>query len=195
MDYLLDLEIVGSRISIYGDKKGILTIIIEHKNEVKYSYRMRKEGFFDLLKLLKSQIQVGVEVKDSMNGVHAVHEILIQNTQIDEKVKHDNFPIEKVIDKDGVNKKCAVFSCIEVKGVGANHYQIIRLYAINLEEKEWRIGVDVHGYIKKGDNKRQTEKLEIQQDLLVEIFANTSLIMQHIDNHYKKKKEESESHH
>ena len=62
-----------------------MSIIIEHESNVKYSYCMRKEGFFDLLKLLKSQIQVGVKVKDSTSGVHAVHEILIQNTQIDEK--------------------------------------------------------------------------------------------------------------
>ena len=35
MDYLLDLEIVGSKLSMFGDKNEILSIFIEHDNIVK----------------------------------------------------------------------------------------------------------------------------------------------------------------
>ena len=45
MECLLDLEIVGSRIGIFGEEKGILSITIEHKSSVKYYYCMRR-GFF-----------------------------------------------------------------------------------------------------------------------------------------------------
>jgi len=34
MEYLLDLEMVGSKIGIFGEKKGVLSIVIEHQNTV-----------------------------------------------------------------------------------------------------------------------------------------------------------------
>ena len=40
LDYLLDLEIVGSELSIFGDKNEILSIIVEYNNIVKYRYCM-----------------------------------------------------------------------------------------------------------------------------------------------------------
>ena len=54
IDYLLDLEIVGSKPSIFGNQSKILSIIVEHNNIVKYRFCMRKEGCFGLMSLLKS---------------------------------------------------------------------------------------------------------------------------------------------
>ena len=73
-----------------------------------------------------------------MSGLYSAHAILIQQMQIDEKIKHEKYQINEVIDEDGMKKKYAIFSYINVKG--ANHDQIIRLYAIKREEAEWRIG-------------------------------------------------------
>ena len=35
MEYLLDLEIAGNKIIIHGDKKGILSIIVEHESALR----------------------------------------------------------------------------------------------------------------------------------------------------------------
>ena len=52
-------------------------------------------------------------------------------------------------------------------------------------------GVDKHGYVKekKGNDQMQTEKLEIQQGLLVEQYANASAVMRHINKHNSEKEE------
>ena len=54
MDFLLDLEIVGSTINIFGEERDILAIIVHHKRGVEYKHRMRKEGFFKLLTVLRA---------------------------------------------------------------------------------------------------------------------------------------------
>ena len=92
-----------------------------------------------------------------------------------------------MIDEDGKRAEHATFSNIKVEG--ATHRHIIRLYAIKRGEAEWKIGVDVHGYV-RGENVNeqiQTEKLEIQQGLLVELYVNANMVMQHINKHYGKK--------
>ena len=48
-NFLLDFEIVGSKVSIFGDQNEILSIVVEHKNDVKFRYCMRKEAFFELI--------------------------------------------------------------------------------------------------------------------------------------------------
>ena len=67
--------------------------------------------------------------------------------QIDEKLKHDKYQTREVIDEDRIETKYALLSYSKVQG--ANHDQIIRLYAIKQGEAEWRIRVDVHGSIKE----------------------------------------------
>ena len=47
MDFLLHLEIVGSKLSVFGDKNEILSIIVEHSSIAKYRYCMRKEAFLN----------------------------------------------------------------------------------------------------------------------------------------------------
>ena len=110
MDYLLDLEIVGSKLSIFGDKNEILSIIIEHENIVKYRHCMRKEAVFELMNLLKSQLQLEFKVKESCSGLYNDHEILIQEMQIDEKLKHGEYQITEVIDEGGIETKHATLS-------------------------------------------------------------------------------------
>ena len=47
----------------------------------------------------------------------------------------------------------------------------------------------MHGYV-RGENVNeqiQTEKLEIQQGLLVELYVNVNVVMQHINKHYREK--------
>ena len=46
MELLPGLGIIGSEIGVFGDEKGILTMIVGHKNEVEYHYRIQKEGNF-----------------------------------------------------------------------------------------------------------------------------------------------------
>ena len=64
----------------------------------------------------------------------------------------------------------------EVRGI--NGGQVIRTYAIKRGE-EWRIGLELHS--------RHIEKLEIQQGLLAELYANARKIMDIIDEHYREK--------
>ena len=51
---------------------------------------------------------------------------------------------------------------------GKKYGQVIRIYAIKRGE-EWRMKLDVHD--------RNLEKLEIQQGLLVELYANARTIV------------------
>ena len=56
-------------------------------------------------------------------------------------------------------------------------------------EAEWKIGVDVYGYV-RGENvneQMQTEKLEVQQKLLVELYVTANMVMQHINKYYGEK--------
>ena len=96
------------------------------------------------MNLLKSHIQVEFKVKESSSGLYSDYEILIQQMQIDEKIKHDRYQSKEVINEEGKKSKYATLSYIKEEGV--NHHHIIRLYASKQGEAEWRIGVDVHGY-------------------------------------------------
>ena len=101
-------------------------------------------------RILKSQIQVGVKEKESLSGIDSVYEILMNNIQIDEKIQRIKMLIKEAIDKEGLEKKYVIFSCIAMGGVKSNHRQIIRLYAIKGEEEtDWRVEVDVLGCFTK----------------------------------------------
>ena len=78
MEYLLDLEIIGNKIVIPGDKKGIWSINLEHESVLRFRYCIWKEGYIELMKVIKSQVRVGVKVKETVRGLHSTHEILIK---------------------------------------------------------------------------------------------------------------------
>ena len=117
-------------------------------------------------RILKSQIQVGVKEKESLSGIESVYEILMNNIQIDEKIQRIKMLIKEAIDKEGLEKKYVIFSCIAMGGVKSNHRQIIRLYAIKGEEEtDWRVEVgcftkicecDFSGNQRAGDSARNT---------------------------------------
>ena len=73
----------------------------------------------EIFKLLRSQMQVAVKVKETMRGLHSVHEIMIQHMQTDGKIKQ--LPVEEIKYKDGA--KYVSFSYIEVQGVKAMGYR------------------------------------------------------------------------
>ena len=64
----MEIELVGSKLSIFGDDRENLTIKVYKNNEEKYKYRMRKAGFHELLKLLREKVGVGLKVKEMMSG-------------------------------------------------------------------------------------------------------------------------------
>ena len=107
------------------------------------------------LYLLKSHIQVEFKVKESKSGLYSAHDNLIQQIQIDEKLKHDKYPIKEVIDEDGIKTKYGAFSYIKIKG--ANHHQSIRLYEIKQGEAERMIRVDVRGCVRGKKGKKQIQ--------------------------------------
>ena len=47
---------------------------------------------------------------------------------------------------------------------------------------------------KKGNAQIQSETLEIQQELLVELYVNVNMVMQHINKHYGEKEKERKNH-
>ena len=47
---------------------------------------MRKAGCYELLKLLREKIGVGIKVKERMSGFKSYHEILVDCMQLEEKI-------------------------------------------------------------------------------------------------------------
>ena len=69
MELLIEIEIVGCKLLIYGDSKEILAIKVYQNNEEKYNYRMRKVGFYEMVKILREKLRVGLKVKETMAGL------------------------------------------------------------------------------------------------------------------------------
>ena len=116
--------------------------------------RMRKAGFYELLTMLQKELKVGVKVIETMTGLQSKHEILVDGMEIEEKIRGEE-------DYEILKQK-------QVRGIGEN--QMLSLYAI--KEKEWRVGMEVQG---------KREKLDIQQGLLVEMYANARKIEEMIE--------------
>ena len=155
----MEIELVGSKLSIFGDDRENLTIKVYQNNEEKHNYCMRKAGFYELLKLLREKTGVGIKAKETMSGLRSYHEILVDGMQLEEKIKQGEIV-------EGEGKQYVNLKQKEVRG--KKYGQVIRIYAIKRGE-EWRIGLDVHD--------RNLEKLEIQQGLLVELYANARTIV------------------
>ena len=171
MELFIEIEIVGCRLLIYGDSKEILTIKVYQNNEEKYNYHMRKVGFYEVLKILREKLRVGLKVKETMVGLSSEDEILVDGLQLEEKIKDEVIVAVEGIRYVNVKQK-------EVRGM--QHNQVIRLFAINCGK--WRIGMDVHT--------RGGEKVEVQQNLLVDLYANAKKIMETIDAHYREKQQQ-----
>ena len=73
--------------STSGDEKEILTIIVQHKNEDKCNYRTRKWEFYEILKILREKIGVGIKVKEMMNGPTSFHEINVDGMPVERRMK------------------------------------------------------------------------------------------------------------
>ena len=91
-----------------------------------------------------------------MTGLQSKHEILVDGLEIEEKIREEEV-YEILIQK-------------QVRGIGEN--QMLSLYAI--KGKEWRVGMEVQG---------KREKLDIQQGLLVEMYANERKIEETIEEY------------
>ena len=120
--------------------------------------RMRKAGFYEMLLLLQKELKIGVKVIETMTGLQSKHEILVDGLEIEEKIRGED----------------AILTQKQVQGIGEN--QMLNLYAI--KGKQWRVGLEVQG--KRG-------KLDIQQGLLVEMYANARKIAETIEDYYDRR--------
>ena len=122
MECLVELEIVGKRMMVYGDGREIIRIKVEEEK-----IRMRIAGFYDMLSMLREELKIGVKVIETMTGLQSKHEILVNGLEIEEKIRGED-------DYEILKQK-------QVQGIGEN--QMLSLYAI--KEKEWRVGLEVQG--------------------------------------------------
>ena len=122
MECLVELEIVGKKMMVYGDGREIITIKVEEEK-----IRMRKAGFYEILLMLRKKLKIGVKVIETMTGLQSKHEILVNGLEIEEKIRgEDDYEILKQN---------------QVQGIGEN--QVLSLYAI--KGKEWRVELEVQG--------------------------------------------------
>jgi len=56
---------------------------------LRFRYFMWKEGFVELMNLLKWHVRVGVKVNETVRGLHSTHEILIQQMEIGKKINYE----------------------------------------------------------------------------------------------------------
>ena len=117
IEFFIDLEIVGGKLSIFGGEKDILTIIVQYKNEEKCSYRIRKWGFYEILKILREKIRVGIKVKEMMSGPTSFYEINVDGMPVERRINHSTDVNEKV--RDGM--KYLDFLVKKMQGIKANH--------------------------------------------------------------------------
>ena len=97
-----------------------------------------------------------------MMGLQSKHEILVDGLEIEEKIRGEE--VYEILKQK------------QVRGIGEN--QMLNLYAI--KGKEWRVGLEVQG---------KREKLDIQQGLLVEMYANARKIEETIEEYYERRKQ------
>ena len=157
MECLLELEIVGKKMMVYGDGREVITITVEEEKT-----RMRKAGFYEMLSMLQKEVGVGVKVIETMMGLQSKHEILVDGLEIEEKIRGEE--VYEIVKQK------------QVWGIGEN--KMLNLYAI--KGKEWRLGLEVQG---------KREKLDIQQGLLVEMYANARKIEETIEEYYDRRKQ------
>ena len=124
--------------------------------------RMQKAGFYEILSLLRKELKIGVKVIETMTGLQSKHEILMDGLEIEEKIRGEE--VYEILKQK------------QMQGIGEN--QMLSLYAI--KENEWRVGLEVQG---------KREKLDIQQGLLVEMYANAWKIEETIEDNYKRRKQ------
>ena len=118
MECLVELEIVGKKIMVYGDGREVITIKVEEEKII-----MRKAGFYEMLSMLRQEIGVGVMVIETMMGLQSKHETFVDGLEIEEKISGEE-------DYEIVEQK-------QVRGIGEN--EMLNLYAI--KGKEWRVGM------------------------------------------------------
>ena len=137
MECLVELEIVGKKMMVYGDGREVITITVEEEK-----VRMRKAGFYEMLSMLRKELKIGVKVIETMTGLQSKHEILVDGLEIEEKIKGEE--VYEILKQK------------QVREIGEN--QMLNLYAI--KEKEWRVGLEVQGNREKLDIQRNITKEE-----------------------------------
>ena len=120
MECLVELEIVGKKMMVYGDGREIITIKVKEEK-----IRMRKAGFYEMLLMLRKELKIGVKVIETMTGLQSKHEIFVDGLEIEEKIRGED----------------AILKQKQVQGIGEN--QMLNLYAI--KGKEWQVGLEVQG--------------------------------------------------
>ena len=85
MECLVELEIVGKKMMVYGDGREIITIKVEEEK-----IRMRKAGFYEMLLMLRKELKIGVKVLETMTGLQSKHEILVDGLEIEEKIRGED---------------------------------------------------------------------------------------------------------
>ena len=128
MECLVELEIVGKKMMVYGDGREVITIKVEEEK-----IRMRKAEVYKMLSMLRKEIGVGVKVIETMMGLQSKHEILVDGLEIEEKIRGEE--VYEILKQK------------QVRGIGEN--QMLSLYAIN--GKEWQVGLEVQGKREKLD--------------------------------------------
>ena len=86
MELLIEIE---SNLLIYGDSKEILMIKVYQNNEEEYNYHMCKVGFYEMLKIVREKLRIGLKVKETMAGLSSEHDILVDGLQLEEKIKDE----------------------------------------------------------------------------------------------------------
>ena len=103
MERLVELEIVGKSMLVYGESRGIIPIEVEDEK-----IKLRKAAFYEILSMLRKELTVGVKVIETTVGLKSKHEILVDGMEIGG---------ERILKQK------------QVRGVGEN--QMLNLYVTN----------------------------------------------------------------
>ena len=114
MECLVELEIVGKKMMVYGDGREVITSKVEEEK-----VRMRKAGFYEMLVMVQKELMIGVKVIKTMTGLQSKREILVDGLEIEEKIRGEE--VYEILKQK------------QVRGIGEN--QMLSLYAI--KGKEW----------------------------------------------------------
>ena len=89
MECLVELEVVGRKMLVYGDRREIITIEVEDEK-----IKMRK------VSLLRKELTVEVKVIETMTGLQSKHEIY----GLEEKIEGEDYTIVKQKQVQGVGE-------------------------------------------------------------------------------------------
>ena len=77
MERLVELEIGGKSMVVYGESGEIITIEVEDEK-----IKRQKAGFYEILSMLREELTVGGKVLETKTGLKSKHEILVNGLEM-----------------------------------------------------------------------------------------------------------------